>query len=44
MYVVFGDEVLDSNEVIDLFNNESDFFVETDLTKYTKREEIIAIK
>ncbi len=30
MYVVFGDEVLDSNEVIALFNNESDFFVETD--------------
>ena len=25
MYVVFGDEVLDSNEVIDLFNNESIF-------------------
>ena len=25
MYVVFGDEVLDSNEVIALFNNESDF-------------------
>ena len=44
MYVVFGDEVLDSNEVIDLFNNESDFFVETDLTKSTKREDIIALK
>ena len=44
MYVVFGDEVLDSNEVIDLFNNESDFFVETDLTKPTKREDIIALK
>ncbi len=44
MYVVFGDEVLDSNEVIDLFNNESDFFVETDLTKSTKREDVIALK
>ena len=44
MCVVFGDEVLDSNEVIDLFNNESDFFVETDLTKSTKREDIIALK
>ena len=44
MYVVFEDEVLDSNEVIDLFNNESDFFVETDLTKSTKREDIIALK
>ena len=44
MYVVFGDEVLDSNEVIALFNNESDFFVETDLTKSTKREDIIALK
>ena len=44
MYVVFGDEVLDSNEVIDLFNNESDFIVETDLTKSTKREDVIALK
>ena len=44
MYVVFGDEVLDSNEVIALFNNESDFFVETDLTKSTKREDTIALK
>ena len=44
MYVVFGDEVLDSNEIIDLFNNESDFIVETDLTKSTKREDIIALK
>ena len=44
MYVVFGDEVLDSNEVIALFNNESDFFVETDLTKSTKREDVIALK
>ena len=44
MYVVFGDEVLDSNEVIALFNNESEFFVETDLTKSTKREDIIALK
>ena len=44
MYVVFGDEVLDSNEVIALFNNESDLFVETDLTKSTKREDIIALK
>ena len=44
MYVVFGDEVLDSNEVIDLFNSESDFIVETDLTKSTKREDVIALK
>ena len=44
MYVVFGDEVLDSNEVIALFNNESDFIVETDLTKSTKREDVIALK
>ena len=44
MYVVFGDEVLDSNEIIDLFNNESDFIVETDLTKSTKREDVIALK
>ena len=44
MYVVFVDEVLDSNEVIALFNNESDFFVETDLTKSTKREDVIALK
>ncbi len=44
MYVVFGDEVLDSNDIIDLFNNESDFIVETDLTKSTKREDVIALK
>ena len=44
MYVVFGDEVLDSNEIIDLFDNESDFVVETDLTKSTKREDVIALK
>ena len=44
MYVVFDDEVIDSNEIIDLFNNESDFIVETDLTKSTKREDVIALK
>lgn len=44
MYVVFGDEVLDSLEVFDVINEKTNFVVEKDLTKSTKREDVLAYK
>ena len=44
MYILFGNEILDSNDIINLINKDSDFKVETDLTKSTKREDVIALK
>lgn len=44
MYIVFGDEVLGSQDVKDLIEKNSDFKIETDLTKSSKREDIIAFK
>ena len=44
MYILFGNEILDSNDIINLINKDSDFKVETDLTKSTKREDVISLK
>ncbi len=44
MYVVFGNEILDSKEIASLFDNNYNFSVDTDLTKSTKREDVIALK
>lgn len=42
MYVVFGDEIVDSEELKDTIQENSDFIVEKDLTKGTKREDTLA--
>ncbi len=44
MYVVFGDEILDSQDILDTINENTDFTVEKDLTKSTKREDTLAYK
>lgn len=42
MYVVFGDEIVDSEELKETIQENSDFIVEKDLTKGTKREDTLA--
>ena len=42
MYIVFGNEIIDSSDIKDIRENNSDFNVEKDLTKGTKREDTLA--
>lgn len=42
MYIVFGNEIIDSSEIKDIIDNNSDFNVEKDLTKGSKREDTLA--
>lgn len=42
MYVIFGNEIVDSEEIKEIIIENSDFIVEKDLSKGTKREDIIA--
>lgn len=42
MYVIFGTEIVDSEEVKDIIISNSDFVVEKDLSKGTKREDVVA--
>lgn len=44
MYIVFGDEIIDSEEIKELIEKETNFKVEKDLTKGSKREDILAYK
>lgn len=44
MYIVFGDEIVDSQEIVSIIEKNSDFLVENDLTKSTKREDTLAYK
>ena len=44
MYIVFGDEIVDSQEIISIIEENSDFVVENDLTRSTKREDTLAYK
>lgn len=44
MYIVFGDEIVDSNEIKLLIENNSNFVVNKDMTKGTKREDTIAFQ
>src|SRR5699024_6098675 len=39
---VFGNEIIDSSEIKDIIENNSDFNVEKDLTKGSKREDTLA--
>src|SRR5699024_11207691 len=42
LYIVFGNEIIDSSEIKDIIENNSDFNVEKDLTKGSKREDTLA--
>lgn len=42
MYVIFGTEIVDSEELKDIIISNSDFVVEKDLSKGTKREDVVA--
>ena len=42
MYIVFGNEIIDSSEIKYIIENNSDFNVEKDLTKGSKREDTLA--
>lgn len=44
MYIVFGNEIIDSAEIGATIEDNSDFIVEKDLTKGTKREDIVAFQ
>jgi hypothetical protein len=42
VYVIFGTEIVDSEELKDIIISNSDFVVEKDLSKGTKREDVVA--
>ena len=42
MYIVFGNEIIDSSEVADIIEGNSNFTVEKDMTKGSKREDTLA--
>lgn len=42
MYVVFGDRVVDSNDIKKLIEENSDFIIEEDMSLRSKREDIVA--
>ena len=44
MYVIFGTEIVDSEDIKDIIRENSDFKVENDMSKATKREDIVAYK
>lgn len=44
MYIVLGEQIVDSEEIIEIIEANSDFDVEGDLTKGTKREDVLAYK
>ena len=42
MYIIFGEEIVDSEEIKDLIEENSDFKVDRDMCKGTKREDVVA--
>lgn len=44
MYIVFGNEIVDSNEIKLLIEDNSEFKVDKDMTKGTKREDTAAFQ
>ena len=44
MYIVFGNEIVDSNEIKLLIEDNSEFRVDKDMTKGTKREDTVAFQ
>lgn len=42
MYIIFGEEIVDSDEIREIIEKNSDFKVDRDMCKGTKREDIVA--
>lgn len=42
MYIIFGEEIVDSDEIREIIEKNSDFTVDRDMCKGTKREDIVA--
>ena len=42
MYIIFDETIIDSEEIKDLIQQKSDFKVEKDMCKATKREDVLA--
>ena len=42
MYIVFGNEIIDSSEIKDIIENNSDFNTRSRVTKGSKREDTLA--
>ena len=42
MYIIFDEQIVDSEEIKDLIEKNSDFNVEKDMSKATKREDVLA--
>lgn len=42
MYIIFDETIIDSEEIKDLIQEKSDFKVEKDMCKATKREDVLA--
>lgn len=42
MYIIFGEEIVDSEEIRDVIENNSSFRVDRDMCKGTKREDVVA--
>lgn len=44
MYIIFGEEIVDSEEIKQIIEENSDFTVDRDMCKGTKREDIVAFQ
>lgn len=42
MYIIFGEEIVDSQEIKETIEANSDFTVDRDMSKGTKREDVVA--
>lgn len=42
MYIIFGEEIVDSEEIREIIKENSDFKVDRDMCKGTKREDVVA--
>lgn len=42
MYIIFGEEIVDSEEIREVIENNSQFKVDRDMCKGTKREDVVA--
>ena len=43
MYIIFDETIIDSEEIKDLIQQKSDFKVEKDMCKATKREDVLKL-
>lgn len=42
MYIIFGEEIVDSEEIKEIIEENSEFKVDRDMSKGTKREDVVA--